>query len=337
MPTPARFFAAIAAPHFDLTPQVTGDLGRRMETLVRTLFAAGSNSVVLIGADSPTLPVAFIEQAFHELETRADVVIGPATDGGYYLLGCVAAGAAALRRNRLGGARSGRDHRLSGAHVRPAGAVAAVVRCRYPGRLVALQGHLAALRRAGAPLICPHTRLATATPEPGLTMHLSVLLTSLPVPFATALGQARQLGFGYVDVVAVADRPADQLDALAESGLLVWSAAVGKELPPDWTLDAVDVGTRRDALEAMKKQVDDAALLGRNNVTWFPARTAVAPGWRGSARPCVCSPIMPPGGCCRCALKRCPASPWPLRRPPWLGWNEWLTPTCCCCSTSVIV
>lgn len=93
-------------------------------------------------------------------------------------------------------------------------------------------------------------------------MHLSVLLTSLPVPFAVALQQARQLGFRHVDVVAVADRPADQLDALADSGLLVWSAAVGRDLPPAWTLDAPQMEARRSALEAMKKQVDDAALLG---------------------------------------------------------------------------
>ena len=78
-------------------------------------------------------------------------------------------------------------------------------------------------------------------------MHLSVLLTSLPLAFPAALHQARQLGFRYVDVVAETDRPADHLDALADSGLLVWSAALGKHLPPDWALDAPGVTTRRDA------------------------------------------------------------------------------------------
>jgi sugar phosphate isomerase/epimerase len=93
-------------------------------------------------------------------------------------------------------------------------------------------------------------------------MHLSVLLTSLPMPFAAALHQARELGFRYVDVVAETDRPADQLDALADSGLLVWSAALGKNLPPDWALDAPGTAVRRDTLDAMKRQIDDAALLG---------------------------------------------------------------------------
>ena len=44
-------------------------------------------TVRFTSTDSPTLPPAFVEQAFAELE-RADVVLGPATDGGYYLLGC---------------------------------------------------------------------------------------------------------------------------------------------------------------------------------------------------------------------------------------------------------
>src|SRR5262249_54787055 len=43
--------------------------------------------VVVVGADSPTLPVEYVEEAFALLD-RADVVLGPATDGGYYLLGC---------------------------------------------------------------------------------------------------------------------------------------------------------------------------------------------------------------------------------------------------------
>jgi glycosyltransferase A (GT-A) superfamily protein (DUF2064 family) len=43
--------------------------------------------VVVVGADSPTLPTAFIEQAFDQLADK-DVALGPATDGGYYLIGC---------------------------------------------------------------------------------------------------------------------------------------------------------------------------------------------------------------------------------------------------------
>ena len=43
--------------------------------------------MVVLGTDSPTLPPAYVEQAFAALD-NADVVLGPATDGGYYLVGC---------------------------------------------------------------------------------------------------------------------------------------------------------------------------------------------------------------------------------------------------------
>jgi sugar phosphate isomerase/epimerase len=93
-------------------------------------------------------------------------------------------------------------------------------------------------------------------------MHLSVLLSSLPLPFAAAVHQAAALGFTHVDVVALTDRPDSDREALADSGLLVSCAAVGRGLPEGHTLDAVAADVRRTALEAMKRQVTDAARLG---------------------------------------------------------------------------
>jgi rSAM/selenodomain-associated transferase 1 len=81
------FFSALVQGRFSLTPQADGDLGRRMAAFFAEQFRSGAGAVVLVGADSPTLPTAFVEQAFTELE-HADVVLGPATDGGYYLVGC---------------------------------------------------------------------------------------------------------------------------------------------------------------------------------------------------------------------------------------------------------
>ena len=46
----------------------------------------GIQQFVVIGADSPNVPIEFIEQAFDEL-SRVPVVLGPSEDGGYYLLG----------------------------------------------------------------------------------------------------------------------------------------------------------------------------------------------------------------------------------------------------------
>ena len=46
-----------------------------------------ATSAVIIGSDSPDLPSEYICEAFARLERGADVVLGPADDGGYYLIG----------------------------------------------------------------------------------------------------------------------------------------------------------------------------------------------------------------------------------------------------------
>ena len=76
------------APELHSLPQVGSDLGERLTTAFAAAFAADATSVVVIGTDSPDLPIDYIEQAFHLLESCAsDAVIGPSIDGGYYLLG----------------------------------------------------------------------------------------------------------------------------------------------------------------------------------------------------------------------------------------------------------
>ncbi len=80
----ALAFASLAEDRFSLLPQGSGHLGDR---LARFFAAHDGLPVVVLGSDSPTLPAALVEAAFGQLE-HADVVLGPATDGGYYLLGC---------------------------------------------------------------------------------------------------------------------------------------------------------------------------------------------------------------------------------------------------------
>ena len=71
---------------WEYVPQVQDDLGARMrEALVQELDA-GASAAVLIGTDIPSLPAHHITQAFDLLHTK-DVVLGPSTDGGYYLVG----------------------------------------------------------------------------------------------------------------------------------------------------------------------------------------------------------------------------------------------------------
>jgi len=70
-----------------MIPQRGADLGDRLTNCFADLFALGFESVAVIGADSPTLPGEYILDAFECFETDDDVVIGPAEDGGYYLIG----------------------------------------------------------------------------------------------------------------------------------------------------------------------------------------------------------------------------------------------------------
>jgi rSAM/selenodomain-associated transferase 1 len=70
-----------------MIPQRGDNLGERLTHCFADLFALGFESVVVIGADSPTLPGEYLFDAFECFETDDDVVIGPAEDGGYYLVG----------------------------------------------------------------------------------------------------------------------------------------------------------------------------------------------------------------------------------------------------------
>lgn len=67
--------------------QSSGHLGIRMKHAMKVMFNDKYDHVVIIGSDCPDLPVSYINNAFSRL-FRNDVVIGPATDGGYYLIGC---------------------------------------------------------------------------------------------------------------------------------------------------------------------------------------------------------------------------------------------------------
>lgn len=79
-------FERLAGPEWCLSTQCEGDLGQRMEHYFRTAFAAGFDRVVLIGADSPTLPQSIVADAFERL-TESSLVLAPTDDGGYCLIG----------------------------------------------------------------------------------------------------------------------------------------------------------------------------------------------------------------------------------------------------------
>lgn len=72
--------------HFRKRAQAGHDLGERMENAFREAFRDGASKVVIIGSDCPDLSGALLREAFQRLD-EADFVLGPASDGGYYLLG----------------------------------------------------------------------------------------------------------------------------------------------------------------------------------------------------------------------------------------------------------
>ena len=82
----STWFKKLAGDDYDLWLQPEVDLGSRMISFVQVEFDQQADKVVIIGTDSPSLPLHFIEEAFLKLN-QADVVIGPATDGGFYLIG----------------------------------------------------------------------------------------------------------------------------------------------------------------------------------------------------------------------------------------------------------
>lgn len=80
--------AAIAKRHvFETAAQEGPDLGARMKHALAAELARGAQSVVLVGSDSPTLPAKEVASAA-KLALANDAVIGPAGDGGYWLIAC---------------------------------------------------------------------------------------------------------------------------------------------------------------------------------------------------------------------------------------------------------
>jgi uncharacterized protein len=78
--------AASALSAFETCVQASGDLGVRMQGAFARGFATGHSPIVIIGSDLPGMSETLLHEAFNALRTH-DSVIGPAADGGYYLLG----------------------------------------------------------------------------------------------------------------------------------------------------------------------------------------------------------------------------------------------------------
>ncbi len=71
---------------WDYSPQSNGDLGQQLIAANQTAFNSGMQQVITIGSDCPGLKAGLMQQAFGLLNQH-DLVLGPAQDGGYYLIG----------------------------------------------------------------------------------------------------------------------------------------------------------------------------------------------------------------------------------------------------------
>jgi rSAM/selenodomain-associated transferase 1 len=88
-PAEARETMLPLAPRtFTLIPQAGSDLGDRLHRLSAILLERGHPAAILIDSDTPTLPTAYLVDAVTRLTDEAtELVLGPAEDGGYYLIG----------------------------------------------------------------------------------------------------------------------------------------------------------------------------------------------------------------------------------------------------------
>lgn len=80
-----EYLRKIARP-FKFYKQCGRNLGYRMHNAFKFASEDGGCRMVVMGSDSPNLPISFIEGALKKLD-RNDVVLGPSLDGGYYLIG----------------------------------------------------------------------------------------------------------------------------------------------------------------------------------------------------------------------------------------------------------
>jgi uncharacterized protein len=84
----AAFFRGILPERIGLLETVAPSFGECLLNAATSLFDAGHGAVCLLNSDSPTLPVAYLVSAATALAAPGDrVVLGPSTDGGYYLIG----------------------------------------------------------------------------------------------------------------------------------------------------------------------------------------------------------------------------------------------------------
>lgn len=81
----AEFKQLVTLGNVSITEQVPGNLGERMASAIESALLS-FDKVIIVGSDCPTIDSAYLENALTALED-SDIVLGPAEDGGYVLIG----------------------------------------------------------------------------------------------------------------------------------------------------------------------------------------------------------------------------------------------------------
>lgn len=147
------YFRALA-PDLALSPQRGADLGERLDNLLTAALAAGAPKAVVMDSDSPTLPAAYVAQAFALLDDH-DVVVGPCDDGGYYLIGLTRPQPRLLREVTMSTPSVVRDTLAIAAEL---GLRTALLPGWYDVDTAAELGRLRAELAAAPPNVAAHTR-----------------------------------------------------------------------------------------------------------------------------------------------------------------------------------
>lgn len=155
-PTAREFFQDLSSGDFTCWPQPDGPLGVRLSHCFETQLR-NAGRVIVIGSDAPNLPVELVSDAKLNL-SDSDCVLGPATDGGYYLVGLRRPCPEIFTNIEWGGPRVLEQ---TVQRVQSAGISLHLLPPWYdvdtPGDLQMLSGHLAAQRAAGIDPQIPRT------------------------------------------------------------------------------------------------------------------------------------------------------------------------------------
>ncbi|MGH9315348.1 MAG: TIGR04282 family arsenosugar biosynthesis glycosyltransferase [Vicinamibacterales bacterium] len=96
-------FERLIGPDIQVASQTGDGLAAGLTSVFRDFAAAGFDRIVAFNADSPHIPPAFLESAFEALDSH-ETVVGPTSDGGYYLVGATRAHPGLFGGDRLGSA-----------------------------------------------------------------------------------------------------------------------------------------------------------------------------------------------------------------------------------------